>query len=223
MNKWQKRMMAILTIFTLLSISVVTAQSAVIKNVVNENEDITSEKTTKTVTVYRFGTDGSVQPVNIEIDVEDGQDINDVIAEKCEQMMENDLEFQSLALNNTTSFSALSIVKSKGRGLHLKLSPRIQYIKNYKLFPMLPPYFRTAIFIPIVFCKYSRDLKASTTIKPLLNPNNTRVLKGIHSVLCVGFYGFKWWIGRVSLLGFALRTGFVGLSMITVTKQYPIL
>jgi hypothetical protein len=35
-----------------------------------------------------------------------------------------------------------------------------------------------------------------------------------------GFVGFKWWIERISILGFFLRTGYIGLSAMTVVRKF---
>ena len=161
----------------------------------NEKEVTSTTQLIETMTVYRYGLDGFITTVDVEIELEEGQDINDAIAEKCEELFEKDTEFQSLTKDNT-SRGLMSFVKSKGRGLHIKLLPRIR----------------------LIFCIYPRDQKAFTTINPLIG-GNTTTIECPHSVLAFGFVGFKWWRGRISFLGFFLRIGFVGFSLFATVKK----
>ena len=109
-------------------------------------------------------------------------------------------------------------IRSRGRGLHFRFNSRIQFFKLYKLFPVLPPYFRTFIIFPLVFCQYSNDNRAVTTISQI-GGNNSTTVTGPHRVISVGFYGVSWWIGKVSLIGFVVRNGFVGISLLTRIKN----
>jgi len=218
MRKLEKKLI-VSFISVVILISGLTTVSAV--TIEKENPNIKDDEPslqTETVTLYRFGLDGSLTPVEVEVELKEGQDLNDAIEEKCVELLENDPEFQE-SLDDNTTMGALSIVKSRGRGLHLKLRPSIQWPIKYKLFPMLPPYVFRRVHIPIVYCKYTRDDRALTTITPLSGEIATTV-EGPHSVLCIGFYGFKWWAGHVSLLGFGLRTGFVGISIITKVNKF---
>ena len=112
----------------------------------------------------------------------------------------------------------LSKIRSRGRGIHFKIAPQILWPVKFKLFPLLPPYIFRRVKIPIIYCRYPRDQYARTEITPLIG-GNTNTTEGYHSVLSVGFYGFKWWIGSVSFLGFLFRTGFVGFSILTRTRE----
>ena len=218
LRKLEKKLI-ISFISIVILISGLTTASAV--TIEKENPNIKGDEPTlqtETVTLYRFGLDGSLTPVEVEVKLKEGQDLNEAIEEKCLELLENDPEFQETLDDNTTR-GTLSKVRSRGRGLHLKLRPAIQWPVKYKLFPMLPPYIFRRLHIPIVFCKYTRDNKAFTTITPLIGGNATTI-DGPHSVLCMGFYGFKWWAGHVSLLGFGLRTGFVGFSILTKVNKF---
>ena len=74
------------------------------------------------------------------------------------------------------------------------------------------------IKIPIIYCRYPRDPDAFTEITPLIGGNTNTTIE-YHSVLSIGFYGFKWWLGSVSFLGFIFRTGFVGFSLFARTRK----
>ena len=153
------------------------------------------EPLTRTITIYRYGIAGDIKPIEIEINLEQGKDINDLISEKCEELLIEDEEFQEIS-KLKTSIGILSIVKSRGRGIHIKPSPRLKFI----------------------YCRYPRDSWATTTILPLIGRNITTI-RGPHSVMSFGFVGLKWWIERISILGFFLRTGYIGFSAMTVVRK----
>jgi len=215
-NLGKKFIVSLVALFILISgistVSAITIQNE--KPVEIEDE---TPVTTETVTLLKFGVDGSVKPVKVEIELKEGENLNDLVEEKCEELILNDPEFQSLLDENTTRNIA-SMVRSRGRGFHLKLTPVYRWVMKFDLFPLLPPYIFRSIKIPIIFCKYPRDSRAFTTVTPLLT-GEANTTEGPHSVTCVGFYGFKWWLGHISLSGFLLRQGFVGFSLTTkVTK-----
>ena len=120
-------------------------------------------------------------------------------------------------IENNTKYKYIAKIKSRGRGIHLKVAPQILWPLKFKLFPLLPPYVFRRVRVPIIYCRYPRDQKAYTEITPLLS-GNTSTISGYHSVLSIGFFGFKWWIGGISFLGFVIRTGFSGFSLITRTR-----
>ena len=121
---------------------------------------------------------------------------------------------------NNSSVYILKRVTSHGRGLHVKLSPRLQLDKKLVFFPLLPPYLKTAVFLPIRYCKYSRDPGAYTRISGLNDRRNiTQEYRGPHEILSVGFIGFTGWLGHISYLGFFVRTGFAGVSAFTKANE----
>ena len=142
----------------------------------------------------------------------------EAIADKCAELTENDPEIQSLLKKNRSNLSFLTKIWSVGRGIHLKTTVRLQLIQKLKIFPFLPPYFRTAIFLPINFCKYTKDPKAKTVMKPLTFGSN-QTFEGPHSVFTLGFIGYTGWIGHVSYLGFIFRTGFAGVAALAHAKE----
>lgn len=219
----QKKIIVILITLGLL-ISGISAVSAV--NVRNYNfykpEESSSEKDVKTLTVtlFKHEIDGSKTPIKVEIELEEGKDIGEIIEEKCYEILENDPKFQILLENNETNESQQFIkkIKSRGKGLHFRFNTRIQLFKLYKIFPLLPPYFRTFILLPIVICQYKKDKKAYTTLTAINGSNSTTIV-GPHRVISIGFYGISWWIGKFSLWGFVFRNGFVGISLFTRIKK----
>lgn len=194
---------------------------SVIKNNVKENEDAISEKdqNTITVTLFKHEFDGSKTPMEVEIELEEGKDIEDLIEEKCLELLEDDPIIERLNDDENITQELIMKIRSRGRGLHVRFNSRIQFFKLYKLFPVLPPYFRTFIIFPLIFCQYSNDNRASTTISQLGGGNNSTSVVGPHRVISIGFYGVSWWIGKVSLIGFVVRNGFVGISLLTRIKK----
>ncbi|MCK4819303.1 hypothetical protein KA005_26260 [bacterium] len=181
---------------------------------------------TSTITLYRYGPDGSIKPVKVDIKIIDGQDLGEAILEKCSELVDADAGIQNCMLGNGSdiNISVLSRVKSWGRGFHWK-SPftfRVPFplILKYNLFATIP--LRYKIFginvIPRVYCNYSNDKGAKTEITPLLFPSrqnqNTTVVEGNHTVTVLGFIGYACWRGtnaqRIDKLG--LRTGFDGYA-----------
>jgi len=211
MNKIQKKFIVIL-LSLLFIFTAVTFSSA---------EKIQANELTKEITVYRCGPDGSITPKKIQINIKEGQDIGEVIANECDKLFDNDVEMQGvLNGNNSTSF-ILKRVTSYGRGLHLRFTPRIQLDKKIKIFPMLPPYLKTAVFLPIRYCKYTLDPKAYTRISGLNSWKNiTQEYRGPHQILAIGFIGYTGWIGHISALGFVFRTGFAGVSLFVAGSEF---
>lgn len=216
----QKKLIVILVALGFLASGVGTASAVNVQNNnFDEIEEVSSEKdvSTVTVTLFKHGIDGSRTPIEVDIELEEGQDISDAIEEKCYEILENDPEIQSL-LNDNITQKLIMKIRSRGRGLHLRFNTRIQLLKLFKVFPLLPPYFRTAIIVPIVICQYTRDQRAFTTLTQIRGNNSTTVV-GPQRVTSIGFYGISWWIGKVSFAGFIIRTGFLGFSLYTRIKK----
>jgi hypothetical protein len=212
LNKIEKKLIALL-ISLLISSSILSTVSATSFN--NDDFQGNIENTTKKiVTLSRYGLDGSVTLIKVEIEVNQGENINDKIEEKCAELLKNDPELQKLLENNITK-NSLSLIRSKGRGLHVKFIPSITFPTTGKISQLLSPDKYRKIRIPIIYCKYPNDANAFTTTSSLFHVNNTNTTTGPHSVLCIGFYGYKWWLGHISWRGFLIRTGFVGISIYT--------
>jgi hypothetical protein len=197
LNKINK-IIGVLILIILFLMSGIISSSA---NSINKKyQDVNCERPTdpeifsKTVTLYRFGLNGDVKPIQVEISFNNFQNINEAISEKCEELLMEDIEFQDL--NNSFTSGLFTLVKSHGRGIHLLPS------SNSK----------------IVYCRYPRDPNSYTTIRPIFGGNSTTIV-GPHRVISFGFFGFKWWINRISILGFFLRTGYVGYSTLTTIRK----
>jgi hypothetical protein len=199
LNKTVKKLVTIFLIFVFLITGLTTSSAYTIEKNVGKIKCIKAldaAPLTKTITVYRYGVNGEITPVEIELELEKGIDINEAISKKCEELLENDIEFQSykkLRLN----IGILSFVNTRGRGLHLKPFLRFHFI----------------------LCRYSNDRWATTTIRPLIGGNATTI-RGPHRVMSFGFFGFKWWLDRISTLGFFLRTGYTGFSILTTIREF---
>ncbi len=192
------------------------------KMITLESSAIKSVKTTKTVTLYRFGPDGYVTPIQVDVTLEEGQTLEEALVDKCHEFMENDVELQKLLqdfVNNNNEL--LSKVTSHGKGFHFKMKIRISLKKRIKQFPLLPPY-RTRIKIPLIYCRYPKDVQANTTIKPLLEESATTYIEGNHSVLVVGFFGFAGWLGLKSFSPFDIMPrAFAGYTILVSCKKLP--
>ena len=102
---------------TFLTSGIITASAITIQeNKVGEQKETTP--LTKTVILYRHGIDGSVTPFEVNLNLEDGQDIGKVMADKCEELLENDEEIQKFLALSDYKLGVLCKVKSHGRGTH---------------------------------------------------------------------------------------------------------
>jgi hypothetical protein len=202
------------------SFAIVSGEKVSKFNNICKTEEIIPDKVENTIsiTLYKHELDGSRTPIDVDIELEEGKDIGEQIEEKCLEYLEDDPFIKRLEDENITQELFMKI-RSRGRGLHLRFNSRVQFFKLYKLFPFLPPYFRTLYIVPLLICQYKRDNKAFTTLSQI-NGNNSTLVQGAHRVISVGFYGISWWIGKVSLIGFVLRNGFVGISLLTRIKKY---
>ena len=178
------------------------------------------DENTFTITLLKHEFDGSRTPIEVEIELEEGRDIGELIEEKCLEYLEDDPFIKRLEDENLTQELFMKI-RSRGRGLHLRFNSRVQFFKLYKLFPFLPPYSRTLYIVPLLICQYKRDNRAFTTLEHIrANDSNSTLITGPHRVISVGFYGISWWVGKVSMVGFVLRNGFVGISLLTRIKKF---
>ena len=160
---------------------------------------------TKTIKLYRYGPDGTIMTANIAYS--EGQNLEEVIKEKCRAMLGDDSVVQSYfsGNNSNTTINVFSRVTSKGKGTHLKspFSIRIPFLflLRYGLLQELPLRYRILgpRWYPIVIGNYSQDENAETYISPErmpIRPDPIQVsIKGKHIVLVYGFIGFTGWRG----------------------------
>ena len=89
MHKLEKKLIVIFMSLTFLTSGIITASAITIQeNKVGEQKETTP--LTKTVILHRHGIDGSVTPFEVNLNLEDGQDIGKVMADKCEELLENE-------------------------------------------------------------------------------------------------------------------------------------
>lgn len=215
--------MYVLLVCLVLLITSFTAMSAV------------DEKTlTKTVTLYRYGSDGTISPITVDLKLKKGEDLAEILADKCNELVENDFEMRNFIQNscnssnetdNTTetykSLNIFSKINSKGKGLHLKTKIRWKLVSKFKIFRILPPYFRKTATIPFIYCKYTNDPTANTTIHSMLF-NSTKSFEGNHSIFVYKFVGYASWIGRFSFTPFDfLPRSFSGYAAVAYCKSIP--
>lgn len=190
---------------------------------------------TRTVTLYRYGPDGSVTPISVNYDPADGQDIDEVIVEKCSRLLENDPVIKNYIFDGNISInlSGISRVRSKGVGFHWK-SPfgiRIPFtiVLRYGMFQIVP--LRYKIFgmnvIPRVYCEYLEDENAFTEITPLSTPlrhnGDTIPIEGNHTVAVYGFIGYTGWRGMNAqyIDDHGIRAGFDGYAFFVACAKFP--
>jgi len=219
LHKFKKIIIAQFMIIIILFSSLPIVSSITIsKNNPNNDQNLTTT-TREKITLLRYGIDGSITPIEIEIDVKEGTDIYDAVEEKCLELIKNDEEFKDVLANPNITRNITSIVKSRGRGFHLQFIFTIKWIKMFDFFQLLPPFQYRRLPIPFIIARYKSDLTAETKITPIYDLKNTSITRGPHSVTTVGFIGFKWWQGHISLMGFLIKTGFVGFSVYTKIKR----
>jgi hypothetical protein len=190
--------------FLLPSITVSSAENLkFFKSSENMNlKEISSVK--KTYTIYRFGPDGSISPIQVDIDLDKGQDLGEIIANKCEELFEKDIEMQKLIeieLENLT-FGFICKIKSQGRGFHYKSMLLEKMIIRFFLFRFGLPRITTILHTPLIVCRYAKDTSAKTKITQLFGKNDTinktMIIEGNHTVIAQNFIGYTTWIGRFS-------------------------
>jgi len=210
MNKSVKKTSVFLVILV-VTISGLTSISA---------ESIIEDEITIERPIYRFGPNG-ITPVNIDLQINVGatpDEIEEALVNKCAELSENDVEIKQYLNDSGVDITSISFIRSRGRGLHFDFKVRIPVKRYFKKYPNLPPYNRL-IKIPIVYCRYPRDQRAYSTIRPGEGGNETTRIEGGHEVLAVGFLGYTTWLGLFAQRGFILRSGFAGYAMINI-QQY---
>jgi len=217
LHKFKKKIAAVLIILTFIVSGTITISAEKISlNEVTNHENIEDCKTKlNTYTVYRHGIDGSIEPITIEID--ESKDTDDALLDKCQELFENDFEFSKLINFSNFSFGFYSIIRSKGKGFHYQMRMLGKLTIRYILFRLGLPRIHSLILNPLIICRYSKDPKAKTTIKPLIMLNKTREIKGSHTVLVHNFVGFTTWSGRTSFSPFDIfPRSFVGLAKFAI-------
>jgi len=190
----------------------------------SENENCKESTNFKKIyTFYRYGPDGSISPVQVEIDLNNKGNLGDIIADKCEELFENDIEMQKLVeieLENLT-FGFICKVKSQGRGFHYKSMILEKIVLRFILFRLGLPRITTILHTPLIFCRYAKDDAAKTTITQIFGKNDTtnktKIVNGNHSIIAQNFIGYTTWFGRFSKTFFDLiPRAFAGISRFVI-------
>jgi len=185
------------------------------------------KETSEEVTLYRCSPDGSINPVKVSIELKEGQDFGDAIADRCEELTKKDYEMQSFLdkLVNSSkvnrTLGVFKLVKSKGCGFHFKMKPYLKFTLTKRLFSLIIPKITVQAHIPLIYCKYN-DSKAYTIVKPLQRTNNTNateIMEGNHSVIALRFIGYTSWVGRFSWTPLdRIPRSFSGIALFVGTK-----
>ena len=210
MNKSLKKLIAVVITFAFLLTSVGLSQAIEVNKTVTSKEKVESEP----YTFYRYGPDGSVTPIDIEVDVKNIDDVEKFITDKCEELFEKDNQIQNFIqskidnyienkkqVNLTFDFGYLR-VKSKGRGFHYNTVLLGKLLIRYILFRFGLPRPASIFAKPVVFCRYPNDNSSQTTITPIIRArfgiDATKQINGSHSLLLISFVGYTSWLGRFS-------------------------
>lgn len=210
MNKRIKKIIVVVITFSFLLTAVSLSQAISVNKTVSIEEKVESE----TFTFYRYGPDGAVTPIDVEVDVKNIDDIEEFLTDKCEELFEKDNEIQNFleskinsfrekrTQNNLTFDFGYLRVKSKGIGLHYNTALLGQLMLRYILFRIGLPRPSSIFAKPIVFCRYAGDNNSKTTITPIIRTrlgiDAAKQINGSHSLLLINFVGFTSWIGRFS-------------------------
>ena len=223
MHKFEKKLIVILVSLAFLTSGTATSFAITIqKNEIGEREETLSEiaPLTKTVTLYRHGIGGSVSPIEVTIELDDRKDIEDVIADKCEELLENDEEIQNFLKKSNSNLRFFCKVKSKGRGFHYQTLLLEKLLVRYLLFRLNLPRIHTLLNKPLVLCRYKKDPKANTTITSLILKNKTSYMEGKHLVIVIYLLGFTSWWRRFSFSPFdILPRSFAGFANLVICKS----
>ena len=227
MRKNLKKVIATLfCLIFLISIST-SANSVSIQRAINEKEENIVEEDifTDIITLMRFGPDGSETPIEVEIEIKEGQDYYDAVLEKCNEILENDEEitsyFNSVDENNSNSSFKLGYkakVLSYGRGFHFKMKWKLTFFLMNRIFSIFLPKIRMRLNRPLIFCNYGNDTGAKTIIGPNKLVNQTQSINGSHSILLKNFVGIALWSGHFQRTSSIPRL-ILGKANVVVTYQ----
>lgn len=199
MNELTKKVTVIFLSLIFIS-SAVTITTA--SNISVQTIDVEEKTQENEITLLRYGPDGSVTPVTIQFEVKEGQELIEALIEKCQEIFDNDVEFQNFfkngenETNSSFNYGQKASVISYGRGFHFKTKFRFSFLLINRILAVSIPKILVKFNRPTVFCRYTNDSKAKTTIRPNQSVNTTQVINGSHSVILTNFVGFTLWSGR---------------------------
>ena len=222
MNTLVKKSVVVIICLTFL-ISAVGSSTAVIIKSKETTEEVSEQ--IETITLYRYGPDGSVTPITVEFKIEDDQEYMDALIEKCQEILDDDAEIISYfnndddnESNSSLKFGKKAFVTSYGRGFHFKMKWRLSFFLTQRLFTFSLPKIIIKLNRPWVLCNYKNDSKAKTIIRPNTLVNHTQVINGSHSIMLRNFVGLAMWSGRFQLSNIMPRL-IIGKAKYVVTYQ----
>ena len=208
MNKGYKKITAILiTITFLLTLASTSSAFSIKKENLNFEEKTQTEEEflEETVTIFRHGLDGSINPIEVDIRYKEGQDVSEAINEKCDELLLEDNEIQDFLGNvSNISIGAFCKIQSKGKGFHYQMKLLGKIAIRYILFRLGLPRIHTILNKPVILCKYKNDPKANTTITSMILKGRKQFTEGDHIVFVHSFVGYTSWFGRFSFTPFNL-------------------
>lgn len=89
---------------------------------INVPQFIPRKENFEEVTIYRFGPDGGLKSVHVNILLEEGRNSEEAITEKCRELYENDKELQQYIKSKVDS-PLVTYVKAEGKGGFLPFRP----------------------------------------------------------------------------------------------------
>ena len=223
--KLEKKLIVIFILLVFVTSGITTTSALTVhNNIVGDQNESSLDRTiqTKKVTLYRYGPDGSTTSIEVEINLNDEQNIGEIMADKCEELFENDEEMQNQPKLFNYSIGFVCKVKSYGKGSHYKTMLIEKLIVRFILFRLGLPRLFTILNKPLVLCKYQSDSDAKTVYNPILRPNATPVtVNGTHKVAAINFLGFTSWFGRFSFSLFdVVPRAFSGIANLVVCKKF---
>ena len=231
--KKNKTMLIVLVCLSIIVSSV--GVNAVSLKTVDKTSTSEANVAHKTVTLYKHLPDGSVEPVEVDLEIKEDTDLGKLLEEKCQEIFDSDYELKDFfkeKSNETKINITLTgdwgwlFVKSRGRGFHFKAKPLVNMFVQFSLFKLNLPFILSNIKRPWVFCRYPKDGKAETTITPIIRSliglNCTKTITGHHSVLVRKFVGVTTWVGRVSFTPLdILPKAFYGIARWVICNKLP--
>ncbi len=182
----------------------------------------TDNKTVREIILYRHSPDGSIKPIKTTIKLGTGEDIGKIIADKCEELFENDLEIQNFLNVSQIPIGVFAKIKSYGKGVHYQSKFLEKMTLKFVLFRLGLPRVHTLVNKPLILCKYPEDINAKTTINPVFRPNVSKIIEGNHTVIVCNFIGITSWFGHFSFSPFdILPRAFYGFGNLAFCIRTP--
>lgn len=222
-----KKTIVFLVCLIFISSAISISIGKTIEKQAQSNENVKVEK----ITLFRHGIDGSVTPIEVEIEVNEGEDLSKVIIEKCKELFEKDSKLNDFledlnsekAQDDLTTKWGWLFVNSRGKGTHIKTKFIYRFLILLYLFKLRFPRLSLKVKREI-FCNYENDPNAETTIIPIVKYltgiEQKQIITGNHSVFVHQFSGFTTWSGRFSITPEdEFSRAFFGFARFVLVKQ----